>query len=304
MINENNVLKIENLTLTEEEIKICKLISSHTNNTWQINRSEEEKLRDTCLGKFAEKALKEYFSYDSFNNFNPFIAFYDDFRIDQFKYHNSIDFIFSDNLQMLLSAQRYIQENLSHSNSKLSSIDKEKFKKGKVHIGEIKATRITNRFLKNENVDINLILKDDFLTYPFFKRSSSTIFNNQDYFNEIIKKNNQMNIESILKQEENNLTDWYFRIYIKETKEINSCEAYIIGAIPGIDFISNFNIKKMLQKGKSESSLYLSVPLKNGISIEEFKNNHISILDYPNHITTALNSNLNPTLFKSNKLKM
>lgn len=108
----------------------------------------------------------------------------------------------------------------------------------------------------------------------------------------------------MLKIEENNLVDWYFRVYIKEDlNDISKCEAYIIGAIPGVDFIKHFNIKKMIQNNKSESAIYLSVPLSNGVSIKEFKSKNIPQLNFKNHLIKAELKDGN-NLILSKKIKL
>ena len=43
---------------------------------------------------------------------NPYVAFYDDFRTDNFAYHNSVDFLFSQDVEALNEAQQYVSSNL------------------------------------------------------------------------------------------------------------------------------------------------------------------------------------------------
>lgn len=288
MITNSDVVVIENLSLSEYDLDVCRKIAANTSNTWQRNRTEEDKLRDTCLGKFAEKALKQYLSDGCHNGLNPYIAFYDEFRIDEFKYHNSIDFLFSTQIHHLLNAQGYIQKNLSSPNAKISEVHRKAFRDGKVNIGEIKATRIPNdskqRLRTNGQPDIAKILGDDFLAYPSFTRTSSTIHTKQDYFKEI-NNNTGLSVSEILEQEEKNLMDWYFRVYIDEKEEIGHCNAYIVGALPKLDFVNNFHIKKMAQQNKSESAIYLAVPFSYGMPISDFKKNEIKTTPFPNHLT-------------------
>jgi len=78
-----------------------------------------------------------------------------------------------------------------------------------------------------------------------------------------------------LKEDESNLMDWHFRVYVDEKDEIGHCDAYIIGALPKTDFVKKFHIKKMPQKNKSESAIYLAVPFTEAISIRDFKHNNI-----------------------------
>jgi hypothetical protein len=185
MISKDDVIILNNLTLSENELATCKYIAQKTFNTWQSGRTFDQKLNDTIVGNIAEKAIKEYFYQQCKDNFNPYIAFYDDFREDNFNHHNEIDFIFSKSIDQLLNAQAYIQKHLT--NSKLKS-HKSKFINNDVFICEIKSTRIpakSDRLKTNGAIDIDKILDDDFLSYPFFKRTSSTINNKDDYIREI-----------------------------------------------------------------------------------------------------------------------
>lgn len=291
MIKNSDVIVVKNLSLSEYDLDVCRKISANTSNTWQRNRTEEDKLKDTCLGKFAEKALKQYFSDDCHDGLNPYIAFYDDFRVDLFKHHNSIDFIFSTQIHHLLNAQRYIQKELSSQYVEITQEHRRRFREGKVNIGEIKATRIPNdekqRLRTNGLPDITKILGDDFLAYPSFTRSSSMIHTKKDYFNEVFARN-ELSPTDILKAEKDNLMDWYFRVYIDEKEDIGHCDAYIVGALPKMDFVNNFHIKKMSQKNKSESAIYLAVPFSNGMPISDFKSKHIKSTPFPNHLTAFM----------------
>ena len=289
-IKESDVISIKDITLSLNELEICNKIAQNTNNTWQT-RNIEEKLKDTYLGKYAEKALKIFFSNDSFNNLNPYVAFYDDFRNDGFKKHNNIDFIFSKNINNLLFAQQYIQQNFS---TNITLQQKNKLSENDIQIGEIKATRITNKYMNGEIIDLNKILHMDFLTYPSFLRKSSTISNTNDYLEYVSNKYNKT-IEEIIKEEKENVIDWYFRVFIKE-KENNRCDAYIIGALAGKNFfidstITPFQIKKMVQPRKSEHSIYLSFKINQGLPINLFKKQYFPTLNFPTHLSNLVQSN-------------
>lgn len=270
-----------------------KYIAQKTFNTWQSGRTFDQELNDTIVGKIAEKAIKEYFYQQCKDNFNPYIAFYDDFREDNFNNHNEIDFIFSKSIDQLLNAQAYIQKHLT--NSKLKS-HKSKFINNDVFICEIKSTRIpakSDRLKTNGSIDIDKILDDDFLSYPFFKRTSSTINNKDDYIREISGEL-KLSEQEIMNIEEHNLIDWYFRVYIDTCDD--KYTAYIIGALPKDEFIKNFNIKKMYQINKSENAIYLSTPLRNGVSIKDFMKNNIKMIPFKNHLSTIKNNNTNMEL--------
>lgn len=268
MILKSDIIQLKNIELNSNELEICRKISENTTNTWQTNRSFEEKLKDTCLGKLAEKSFKLFLT-QNLSNFSQHFAFYDDFRNDNFTHHNSIDLLFSSNIENLTKAKKYIQNYMNYSNAKFSDDIKIKFQNNHVNICEIKSTRISNRLIdENNNINFDKLLNDDFLTYPKLTRKS-TISKSSEYLDFFSKKLN-LTKEQLISEEEKNLLHWYFRVYIHEKNEIGKADVYLIGVIPGIDFINNLHIKKMSKENKSEAALYLSVPLKNGYSLNYF----------------------------------
>lgn len=76
-------------------------------------------------------------------------------------------------------------------------------------------------------------------------------------------------------EEREKVVDWYFRVYVREQADLGVCDAYIIGALPGQDFVDKFNIKKMSQLGKSEWAIYMSVPLREGVPMAQFREDNI-----------------------------
>lgn len=139
-----------------------------------------------------------------------------------------------------------------------------------VSIGEIKSTRIGPRHLMTDgSVNLTKIISDDFLTYPKHTRKSSTISNKNDYIEYVKKQTQLQELDEIIKAEQRNLTDWYFRVYVKE-KDFNSCDLYIVGCLSGVYFANNFDVKKMSKQTKSEEAIYLSVPIRKGTPIKDF----------------------------------
>ena len=290
-ISQNDIVVVNDLNLTDFEDNICKLITTHTHNTWQQSRTFESKYEDTKLGKIAEKAVKVFLYEGSYDNFNPLLAFYDEFRTDDFKHHNSIDFIFSKNINCLLKAENYIQKAM-FSNEKpdddLDVVNHTVLTHLDVSIGEIKSTRVAQRHRGVDNqIDLNRLLGDDFLTYPKFIRNNacSNVDNTKQYL-DYLKRTKQMDEVSVKNAHENYIADWQIRVYIENVGD--SYTAYIIGAAHKHQFINSFNIKKMSQKAKSEAALYLSVPLRSGVSMAEFKKNQIPSLVYRNHLSSAI----------------
>lgn len=300
LIAHEDIVIVENLTLTEYEENLCRLISENTHNTWQKNRPLEGILSDTILGKLAEKAIKAFLCKESYGGFNPLIAFYDDFRTDDLKSHNSIDFIFGKNIHGLLKAQKYIQTemaNCSHDN-KEASTHRTFLEKCGVMIGEVKATRIADRHRSNGNVDGDIILRDDFLAYPIHLRTTKSVFDTQGYLDYVTDKYN-LSVEQIKQETLNSIADWQFRVYIDSNAGINS--AYIVGCLPKYKFIDPIKIKKMPKANKSEFALYLSHPLVNGCSVKKFREEFVTPLNYRNHLISAQNGNDLSHLFSVRK---
>src|SRR3990167_2336621 len=201
-----------------------KKIVENTANTWQLGRSNEEKASDTSLGKIAEKVFKE-FIIQNFLNYK--YLSYDEFRSNNFE-----------------------------SNG--------------IYTVEIKSTRVAERHKRTGSSDQNIssiIMSDDFLEYPKYLRVDEfdKINNLMDYINfcKTYRSFNCLsNSECILKmrnEEQINMRFFYVRIYI----DISTRKAYIVGYIDKNFFSQNFTLKKMVQAGKSEKALYLSLPLNN-----------------------------------------
>lgn len=289
MIKPEDIIAID-ISLTSDEIESCIKIADKTQNTWQNNRDRDEKLYDTIMGKLAEKALKQYLNslgcfQSCFNNKSicgtELFAFYDDFRTDDFQYHNNIDFIFSKNTGLLFYAIKRVREQSSVENSsnyfRLDDELKTKMNNNDVFICEIKSTRITDRHRDEKgSTSPNLILNDDFLEYPKHCRKSKEITNIMDYI-EFVNKNNfnkYKTIEDLLNDEMKSSSDIYFRVYIETFEKIEPyfSKAYIVGLIEKHDFFKkeNITLKKMQKKGKSEYPIYFSVNLRSGKPVKQF----------------------------------
>ena len=279
-ISPEDVVLLKDVVLSQEEMDICRKIAENTKNTWQPNRSETDKLRDTLLGKFAEKAIKVYLAENFPEGDNPYVAFYDDFRTDNFAYHNSVDFLFSQDVEALNEAQQYVSSNLmavglKEKSAELSIDNIKHLKQQKVCVGEIKATRIHDRHIEGGAVSLAHLLNDDFLAYPRCERKSFKIQNADDYLKEFSNPKFGILAEDILAEEREKVADWYFRVYVQERVDLGVCDAYIIGALPGQVFVDKFNIKKMSQLGRSEWAIYMSVPLREGVPMPQFREDNI-----------------------------
>ncbi|HBA45623.1 hypothetical protein A2W67_00895 [Candidatus Nomurabacteria bacterium RIFCSPLOWO2_02_40_28] len=248
-----------------------KKIVENTANTWQLGRSNEEKASDTSLGKIAEKVFKE-FIIQNFPNYK--YLSYDEFRSNNFEKHAPFDgIIFVSNKDQSI-VNKYIEQiNYEVKNSdygKISDGTKIGLESNGIYTVEIKSTRVAERHKRTGSSDQNIssiIMSDDFLEYPKYLRVDEfdKINNLMDYINfcKTYRSFNCLsNSECILKmrnEEQINMRFFYVRIYI----DISTRKAYIVGYIDKNFFSQNFTLKKMVQAGKSEKALYLSLPLNN-----------------------------------------
>src|SRR3989344_1415422 len=225
-----------------------KKIVENTANTWQLGRSNEEKASDTSLGKIAEKVFKE-FIIQNFPNYK--YLSYDEFRSNNF-----------------IEQINYEVKNSDYG--KISDGTKIGLESNGIYTVEIKSTRVAERHKRTGSSDQNIssiIMSDDFLEYPKYLRVDEfdKINNLMDYINfcKTYRSFNCLsNSECILKmrnEEQINMRFFYVRIYI----DISTRKAYIVGYIDNNFFSQNFTLKKMVQAGKSEKALYLSLPLNN-----------------------------------------
>ena len=89
MIISQDIISYKNISCPNELLEQIKIIAEHTKNTWQSNRSLEDIIRDTTIGKIAEYTLKEHISKHS----GYAILDYDDFRVDNYEKHAPLDCI-------------------------------------------------------------------------------------------------------------------------------------------------------------------------------------------------------------------
>ncbi len=251
------------------------LISDNTVNTWQEDRSPEEKKADTEVGKKAEYAVELYIR-DNLNNIE-YIA-YDNFRTNNFKKHAPFDGLLFDkkiDRNVVENLKKKINDEITKNKyGKISDSLKQELFKNEIYITEIKSTRITERLLSNSKIDLNKILQDDFLTYPKFLRSHESINSINEYIKYCIDKKylqcyeNENCFEKIKTIEFKNMQHIYIRVYI----DIKNNDAYIIGFIESEQFISKLAIKRMKKINKSEYALYFYYPLKDGKDIDLLNN--------------------------------
>jgi hypothetical protein len=253
------------------------LIVQNTKNTWQKDRTLKEKNLDTKIGKIAESEFEKYVNnYDTINSYQ-YIS-YDSFRNDNYKNHAPFDGLYlSKNIdeKSLNTIKNDINNALGTNKfGKLNTLKKirEEWKKNnlKIFIVEIKSTRLLEKNKTDEDLNFNIIGKQDFLIYPSLKRQvNSDIYNHQnkyntqDYLNDSKKITNK-NENDILINEKFSTPDLLIRVYIDEKEN----KSHIIGFINAKEFNQQKKIKQMITK-KSENAIYWTVPLKFGNPINK-----------------------------------
>lgn len=277
MISYKDIVVLKNISLNELEKEICIKTANNTLNTWQ-GRGIEEKISDTIIGKVAEKGVKLFLSEKSDHGKNPYVMFYDDFRQDDFKSHNSVDLIFGRNQDSLKKAADCIaKHSLNGGNSyELSDELRTRLSKAQIRIAEIKSTRISQFYKTNGRINFSKMLAMDFLTYPKFLRKSSNIDKCEDYIS-VMSKKHRLTKDEIIEKEKNNVIDWYIRVFVDE-KSDGTFDVYILGVLYGKNFFEqddSFIIKKMPKIGKSENALYLSKKIKFGMSPNIFRESYV-----------------------------
>jgi hypothetical protein len=269
----DDVIIFKNLDLKNPAV-FSEKISKNTANTWQSNKDDKEKLKDTQQGKVAEGIVSDYLvevlkiKYLS----------YDSFRSNNFEKHAPFD--------GLIITEKTSKEDIKEGINKINAeISKNRFgiisgktrlhleKKG-IYTVEIKSTKVAQRHKRLGNSDkmtIDQIKNDDFLTYPKFLRKSSSVNNINDYMSylkerKIIPNVTQGNDLEIIKGIELSYMNYFFiRIYL----DYDENKAYLIGFITKSDFFVKMpTIKKMIKFGKSEEAIYFSLPLSSSRAID------------------------------------
>ena len=283
MINWDDIIIIELSDIQQSDVKT---IVDHTVNTWQSARSYEEKTRDTLQGKLAENVFAK-----KLREFNEFTYIdYDSFRSDNFEKHAPFDglLIHRDYMCEIDLDNAFSEINKSVSGSKTMKLDpnlKSFLNKNHILTVEVKSTKVNSRKkasakMKKDNYTkhlFNEILKDDFLTYPYYVRSSNTIETFDDYVDYIIKQelivadSKEQLLRKIKKNELVHMNNVYVRVYIDEDMQ----KAYLVGFIFGENFISTKHggiiVKKMRRFNKSEKAIYFSVTLNKGYNMANFE---------------------------------
>lgn len=256
------------ISVPELEENSLQTIVKNTKNTWQKDRTIEEKAADSRQGKLAEIALAIYFREES----ELVFVSYDEFRSDGREKSAPTDgLIFSSsNLDKMTEVIKLINTDVEECKGKYGNIKdttRNKIRGYGVKFVEIKSTKIATRHGIDEygiNYAINKIInEDDFLYYPIYVRNSDSIDDTKKFLDYISKKYSWYNVDKWRDIEKNKMDEINIRVYTHGDK------AYILGYIEKEEFCRLMEIKKMPLMGKSEHAVYLAVSLKERKLIEE-----------------------------------
>lgn len=146
MITPQEIILYKDVSCSTELLGQINIIASHTQNTWQKNRTLTDIIKDTTIGKIAEHTLKEHIAAHS----NFAILDYDDFRVNNYKKHAPLDCIlFKKENTNLQAAKDAINTDATNNQSgAMSKNTKALLKTLGILTLEIKSTRITERHKK------------------------------------------------------------------------------------------------------------------------------------------------------------
>lgn len=289
IITETNQINISNLynvifvkySDTNCDNRVATQIANNTAQTWQENRGHQETLNNTIQGKVAEELFHLYLS-ESYPEIN--MLSYDEIRNDNYRKHAPFDFLTWIEDCDTDGIVRAIQNDIFQSSYyvRLSQRTKNLCRDENVKILEVKSTKIIDRhkrqcafnpgdyddLLKVKSL-VRIILNDDYLTYPHLcRKTTDDYYSATDYIELLqsrfieVRNEEEMRLYELSEQ----LADAFVRIYIDEVAHIG----FIVGWIDKQSFYNNAIIKRMAQRGKSESALYFATSLNNGKSIDCF----------------------------------
>lgn len=275
MINICDCIIYDYGELKEEKDFMISKIVEFTANTWQAERGEWEKGRDTKQGKEAEQAVFLYFSkYATSLKYIP----YDAIRNDRFEKHAPFDGVVFDEKKVskeaLTGIFKKINDEIAEGKyGRISAGLRSEMLASGVFSVEVKSTKVNDtkrsaaNFKSYDNRDeiknlINAICRDDFFTYPHYTRTGEYTW--EMYCNFCKSRNPAFSLlsgaalfEAVKAFELSYMDEFYIRVYMDEIHK----KAIILGYIAKNDLMEPPFLKKMPQKGKSEEALYLAKSL-------------------------------------------
>lgn len=267
----NGVFIIDYKNIIDDEIN-TDYLSDHTMNTWQSDRTAEDKLLDTLIGKHAEAAVETALKVIGITDYHS----YDSFRADDFKEHAPFDgVICSNNCKEIFDL---VNETVKEKGNKLSAEVRKEINRLGGKTVEIKSTRLAQKYkdrvkftgynsAKKIEELIESLMGLDFLTYPFFSRYGDMTFDQYCWYAETKHLHTYLRGEELRKYvadyERDNSADIYIRVFMDE----ENSKALIMGWIDKDTFYTNPETHKLILNGKSEVPLYFVKKLKKGLPI-------------------------------------
>ncbi|MCS7062108.1 MAG: hypothetical protein RMN25_13220 [Anaerolineae bacterium] len=249
MIKPEHIVAID-VAPAELDVAQTRRLAMHTANTWQADRSLEERLRDTMVGKAAELAWQQYLTRQA-------IAYriWDDIRQDGGVHHAPVDgfiaradeaeFLAGD---MFARIAREWQEGAQFRRGFLAACER----RG-IFGFEVKSTRIAPRHVIDGQINYAAILDDDFLVYPLLRAGLLDEVTRQELNNRAQRAAAAERTPYIL-----------VRAYID--MHCSTYRVYLIGYITRTQFFQSdqLRVTAMPQPNKSERAIYYAVPLRLG----------------------------------------
>ena len=257
-------------------------IARNTKNTWQLDRGEAEISRDTFQGKLAEKVAETYLKKVRHLQYLS----YDAFRNDDSEKHAPFDGLLYDSGSDLQGViQLVLGEVQLSSHGSISPEARETIRRLGCRTVEIKSTQIDQK--RKERADfqtydrsqdviqlIEVISREDFLTYPHYCRSGE--ISNLHAYCQLVRErepsfadlSGRALQDAVIANEKRYQCDLFIRLYTDQTQK----RAFILGYITRDDFFDrDIQVKKMRRPNKSEEAVYFAKSLSFAEAIEFLK---------------------------------
>lgn len=267
-------------------------IANHTVNNWR-ERNLNEKIQDIFQGKLAEIVFK--YLLITLNKDIDFL-FYDDFRNDNFQLSAPFDaLIFQKGnpfiQQGLNKITDLIKEHINNNNAfqYLDDATWQYLYNKQIYSMEIKCSKVHYKDYAEkkynyydrqyyEQILNNIYRNKEYFMRPKLIRNKGDIIHNKyDYFT-YIKNNFNKNKEQILIEENKNLPNLHTRVFFKIEPDLKNPNQsiyifFIYGLINSDKFIKYFDLKTF-PSIRSNNALFLTAPIQDGISLQNFLPNY------------------------------
>ena len=257
-------------------------IARHTKNTWQSDRGKAEISRNTFQGKLAEKVAETYLKKVRHLQYLS----YDAFRNDAGKKHAPFDGMLYDSGSDLQGCIHLVLGEVQlSSHGSISPEARETIRQLGCRTVEIKSTKIDQKRKQRADFQtyacsqdiirlIEVILREDFLTYPHYCRSGE-ISNLQDYCQFVREREQSFAglsgkalLDAVIANVKRYQCDLFIRLYTDEAQK----RAFILGYLTRDAFFDcDIQVKKMIQPNKSEKAVYFAKNLSFADAIDNLK---------------------------------